>query len=128
MRTHPEPTGYYPRPARPVVPQPQPAPGVLFVVPEADRMRYASITPGATFAHNTIATTQAVAAQASRAPLLVVIDLDTPGVDVLEICRAAAAARYTMVLVTTETVEKVPAAIKAGCSGVLLKPFQANLL
>jgi DNA-binding response OmpR family regulator len=62
-------------------------------------------------------------------PGLVIIELDLPGGDGVEICREAK--RLTVpppVLVTTVNAERVPDSLSAGCDGVLLKPFAPNLL
>jgi DNA-binding response OmpR family regulator len=51
---------------------------------------------------------------------------DGNGVDV---CRMAKAlAHPPLVIVTPTTAEQVPAALKAGCNAVLLRPFSPNLL
>lgn len=126
MRTHPEPTGYSVPPQRPITPQSHYNPRVLLAVGDASRNDYAGalshVVPS--FPANTADAVQAIANDRAR---LVVVDLDEPAIDGIEVCRAAKAAR-ARVLVTTDAVARVPAAIKAGCDGVLLKPFQRNLL
>jgi DNA-binding response OmpR family regulator len=63
-------------------------------------------------------------------PRVVITELSLPDGDGVEVCRAVRAAmnRGAAILVTTAAVERVPAAIAAGCNGVLLKPFAPNLL
>lgn len=58
-------------------------------------------------------------------PRVVAIDWDARELDAPAICHAAR--RLASVLVTT-TPECVPAALKAGCHAVLLKPFAPNLV
>lgn len=112
--------------ARSPGPQPVPlSPTILFAIGEAHREAYSGGAFARQFVHTTAAALQLIRAQALP---VVVVDLDEPSLDGQEICRAAKATRYGNVLVTTETVAKVPAALKAGCDGVLLKPFQPNLL
>jgi DNA-binding response OmpR family regulator len=61
-------------------------------------------------------------------PRVVAVDLDLPQFDALAICAAAQQTGQTSVLTTTASPERAPAAIKAGCHGVLLKPFAPNLV
>jgi DNA-binding response OmpR family regulator len=61
------------------------------------------------------------------APLVVVAELLLPDGDGLDVCRAAKAQR-SLVMVTTAAIEKVPAALAAGCDAILLKPYPPNLL
>jgi DNA-binding response OmpR family regulator len=61
-------------------------------------------------------------------PVLVILELDVTDGKTAEICRDAKSYDPpAAVLVTTTAVEKVPAALAAGCDGVLLKPFPPNL-
>jgi DNA-binding response OmpR family regulator len=64
---------------------------------------------------------------ATDRPRLVVVDMDEPSIGGMDIC-ATAHMTNTSLLVTTGKVENVPAMLKAGCHGVLLKPFSPNLL
>jgi len=74
-------------------------------------------------------TTAAALQQIARAqPELLVLDLDASAIDSLQICRSCAGRATPTVLVITSDVERVPAALTAGCHGVLLKPFAPNLL
>jgi DNA-binding response OmpR family regulator len=49
--------------------------------------------------------------------------------DGIEICHAARVQpQPPLVVMTTEILERVPAALTAGCNAVLLKPYSPNLL
>jgi len=62
-------------------------------------------------------------------PALVILEVDVTDGTTAEICREAKSYNPpAAVLVTTAAVEKVPAALAAGCDGVLLKPFPAELV
>ena len=62
-------------------------------------------------------------------PSAVVTELTLPDGDGVAICRdAKQQPEPALVLVTTATAQEVPAALIAGCDGVLLKPYQPNLL
>jgi DNA-binding response OmpR family regulator len=60
-------------------------------------------------------------------PRIVVVDLDLAQFDAAAICAAAHQRGRTSVLTTTAAPERAPAALKAGCHAVLLKPFAPNL-
>lgn len=61
-------------------------------------------------------------------PGLVILEMDVTGAMTADICREAKSYDPpAAVLVTTAVVEKVPAALAAGCDGVLLRPFPPNL-
>jgi DNA-binding response OmpR family regulator len=60
-------------------------------------------------------------------PRVVTIDWDAPEIDGAAAC-IAARQRGAAVLVTMKSPEHAPAAIKAGCHGILLSPFDPNLL
>ena len=63
------------------------------------------------------------------APSVIVSELELDGRSAVEVCRQAKLLPLpSTVLVTTGNVELVPEALDAGCDGVLLKPFQPNLL
>lgn len=124
MRAHPESTGYYPPPARPALLQPARPLSVLFVVGGTNLTQYLGGTFTRAFVHTTEAALGSMLSGGSR---LVVIDLDEPLIDGPEVASAAKAAQAS-VLVTTDTVARVPAMLKVGCDGVLLKPFPPNLL
>lgn len=66
---------------------------------------------------------------ARRRPAFVVCDLSLPDGDGLAVCHAAKKLELpATVLVTTRWPELVPAALLAGCDGVLMKPFALSLL
>jgi len=60
-------------------------------------------------------------------PRVVTVDIDLPQFDASAIHTAAHQTGLTSVLVLTDSPERAPAALKAGCHGVLLKPFAPNL-
>jgi DNA-binding response OmpR family regulator len=64
----------------------------------------------------------------SMRPRLLAVDLDLESVDPLELCAVARRIGDVSVLVVTETPQKVPAALEAGCHAVLLKPLSLNLV
>jgi CheY-like chemotaxis protein len=72
-------------------------------------------------------TGDAIATIERERPALVVIDWDLRNLDTVQVCRAAARFPMMSLLMTTERLEAVPAAIRAGCRAVLLKPFARNL-
>jgi CheY-like chemotaxis protein len=63
-----------------------------------------------------------------RRPRVAAIDWDLAEFDGIAIAAAARQVGSTAILVTTGSVERAPSALKAGCHGVLLKPFAPNLL
>ena len=73
-------------------------------------------------------TADAVRAIERSRPRVVALDIDLPQFDTGAIHTAAHQTGQTSVLVLTEAPERVPFALKAGCDGVLLKPFAPNLV
>ena len=73
---------------------------------------------------------QAIRALKAFQPTLVITELTLPDGDGVSVCRQSKAGEsgVTLVLATTSDPERVPAALKAGCDGVLMKPFPPNLL
>jgi DNA-binding response OmpR family regulator len=61
-------------------------------------------------------------------PRVVVIDWDAPLIDGPQVCSAARKFGQTGVLVAMQKPESAPAALKAGCHAILLKPFAPNLV
>lgn len=61
-------------------------------------------------------------------PRVVAIDWDAPEFDGRQICAAARQSPGTGVLVTTAVPDRAPAALKAGCHALLLKPLTVNLI
>jgi CheY-like chemotaxis protein len=101
---------------------------ILFVDPGADSFlpglrRHFEVTP---------VTSEAQALRALKAfePTLVITELVLPDGDGVAVCRQSKAgeAGATLVLATTSEPARVPEALKAGCDGVLMKPFPPNLL
>ena len=82
----------------------------------------------AVFAVTAASTVEAIRLVQRDQPRCVVVDLDQDSVDGLAICRVAAGLTSSVILVTTSSPERVPAALKTGCDAVLLKPFTPNLL
>ena len=105
-------------------------PELLLVDPSPEASNLAAVLRGS---YRVAATGSAdVARQFLRRhpPALIVTELDLEGSDgAVEICREAKALSVPLpVLVTTSSTDHVPAALVAGCDGVLLKPFAPNLL
>ena len=73
---------------------------------------------------------QAVRALKAFQPTMVITELALPDGDGVSVCRQSKAgeAGATLVLATTSEPTLVPEALKAGCDGVLMKPFAPNLL
>jgi DNA-binding response OmpR family regulator len=61
-------------------------------------------------------------------PRAVAVDWDQPDFDGPAICGAARRVPGAGILVVTSAPERAPAALKAGCHALLLKPFALNLL
>ena len=100
-------------------------PTMVVVAAESDLRTFAvpNFTQVAT--HTTASALQQVG---TLRPNLLIVDLDHGACDGYQICRAARDIPTTTTLVTTAKPERVPAALKAGCHAVLLKPFAPNLL
>jgi CheY-like chemotaxis protein len=73
-------------------------------------------------------TAEAIVLLKRERPIALLLDGDSPGFDIVEICRAAATIELTSVLVTLSAAEQAPSILKAGCHAILLKPFAPNLL
>jgi DNA-binding response OmpR family regulator len=61
-------------------------------------------------------------------PRIVAIDWDVAGIDGPQVCAAARKFPFTGVLVAMASPESAPAALRAGCHAILLKPFAPNLV
>jgi CheY-like chemotaxis protein len=61
-------------------------------------------------------------------PRAVAVDWDLQDFDGVAVCGAARRVPGAGILVVTASPERAPAALKAGCHAVLLKPFAPNLL
>lgn len=97
---------------------------VLLVVAPGEVAGYPCGTVTAKPAHTTA---EAMHALERVRPNVVVIDWDLATLDAPAICRAAAQAPSTTVMIATASPDRVPAALKCGCHAVLLKPFSVNL-
>jgi DNA-binding response OmpR family regulator len=115
---------YSPGPLPATTPQKSPDLVALLAVPKADVGAYPCGLATPVAVHTTTAAMQTLE---QLRPRVVVIDWDLPTVDVEALCRAAAQRASTTVLITTQFVDRVPAALKCGCHAVLLKPFTVNL-
>jgi CheY-like chemotaxis protein len=73
-------------------------------------------------------TAEAVRAIERDRPTLVVVAGDDDTFDGLQVCAAAQRLPGTRILVLIERPERAPAALKAGCHSVLLKPVLPNLV
>ena len=78
----------------------------------------------------TVVSSEAQALRALKAfePTLVITELVLPEGDGVAVCRQSKMGEATLVLATTSQPARVPEALKAGCDGVLMKPFPPNLL
>jgi DNA-binding response OmpR family regulator len=85
--------------------------------------------PAATFTRYPVhTTTEALRLIETARPRVVAVDWDVPEIDGTQVCAAALKFPLTGVLVTMSAPETAPAALKAGCHAILLKPFAPNLL
>ena len=112
-----------------ITPMSPPTADLLLVDATPESATYASMLRGSYRVSTTGSTDVAKQFLRRNPPAVVVTELDLPGVDGVEICREAKRLPIPPpVLVTTTQVERVPAALAAGCDAVLLKPFAPNLL
>lgn len=89
---------------------------------EADRF------PATSFTRFPVHTTsEALRLIETARPRVVAIDWDVADIDGIQVCNAARKFAHTGVLVTMESPKTAPAALKAGCHAILLKPFAPNL-
>jgi DNA-binding response OmpR family regulator len=85
--------------------------------------------PAAAFTRYGVHTTREALRMIETArPRIVAIDWDVPEIDGPQVCDAARKFPFTGVLVTMASPESAPAALKAGCHAILLKPFAPNLV
>jgi len=98
---------------------------LVAAVAEADVERF----PAANFARYPVHTTnEALRLIETSRPRVVVVDWDAPQIDGPQVCAAARKFAQTGVLVVMQTPDRAPAALKAGCHAILLKPFPPNLV
>ena len=108
---------------------PTPTTDVLLVDGSADAAAYAAVLRGSYRVATTGSSDVAKQFLHRSSPAIVITELDLEDADGVEICREAKGLRLPPpVLVTTIQTERIPAALEAGCDGVLLKPFAPNLL
>lgn len=98
---------------------------LIVIASPSDLEQYPS-TPFARLAART--TTEALRLLERWKPRVVAIDWNADGFAPREICVAATRLPGTGVLVTMAAPEDAPAALKAGCHAVLLKPLTLNLV
>src|SRR6185295_9607843 len=111
LRAHPAPTDSRP-------------PLIVAVAPQ-DVDRY----PTTAFVRHSARTTAETVRLIERwRPRLVAIDWDLKEFEPFAICAAARTVAPVGILAVTESPSRAPAAIKAGCHAVLLKPFSLNLV
>jgi len=98
---------------------------ILVVASDADLPTYVLPTFQCVVARTNV---EVVSRLAREHPVAVVIDADLPELDAAAACAAARSHEDVSVLVTAGSPQQAPAVIKAGCHGVLMKPFAPNLL
>jgi DNA-binding response OmpR family regulator len=125
MRAHPETMAWSPGP-RPLQPVPTEARPVLLAAVAAADVEKCSVPSFQRFVPQS--TTEALRIIERERPGVVIVDFDLATFDGPQITHAAATLPATSVLVTTAAADRAPAALKAGCHAVLLKPFAPNLV
>jgi len=84
--------------------------------------------PAANFTRYPVHTTnEALRLIETARPRVVAIDWDVPEIDGAQVCGAVRKFPHAGVLVTMASPQSAPAALKAGCHAILLKPFAPNL-
>lgn len=102
-----------------------PKTAVVIAVPEADADRF----PVGTFTRYTVHTTHDALRQIETSrPRVIVVDWDCQEIDAAQVCGIARKFTQTGILMVTGDATRVPAALKAGCHAVLLKPVAPNLV
>lgn len=99
-------------------------PALVLAVPITEVERFAASNFTRYPVHSTV---EALRLIETARPRVVVVDWDADGIDGVEVCTAARKFVHTGILVATDAPARVPAALKAGCHAVLLKPFAPNL-
>src|SRR5262249_18432564 len=105
-------------------PMTRPAAVLLLAVDRQDLSIYPSGIGTVVTAHST---DDALRCIERMKPRLVVLDWDCHGIDGAIVCLAGSQLPASTVLISTQDVKRVPDALRAGCHGVLLKPFTINL-
>lgn len=112
-----------PRPAR--GPGADPPTAVVVAVPARDADRY---PVGAFTCYPVHTTYEAQRMIETSRPRVVVMDWDCREIDGVQVCLIAGKFTQTGILIVTRETARVPAALKAGCHAVLLKPLPPNLV
>lgn len=99
-------------------------PPLIVAVPAHDIDRFPA-SPYSRWAAKT--TAEAVRLIERARPRVIAVDWDFPDLDPVAICAAARPVGPVGILAVMEKPERAPAALKAGCHSLLLKPFSLNL-
>jgi len=103
----------------------QPHAALVIAAAAADVDRF----PAANFTRYPVHTTnEAMRLIETARPRVVAIDWDVPEIDGVQVCGAVRKFPHAGVLVTMASPQSAPAALKAGCHAILLKPFAPNLV
>jgi CheY-like chemotaxis protein len=112
-------------PPRPAIHPPGTRPTLVVALDEADVPRYALPAFNRVVAKSPA---ELLAALTRERPSAVLLDLDVSWVDAAATCRTAVTQARTNLLAITRSPDAVVPVLRAGCHGVLLKPFAPNLL
>jgi DNA-binding response OmpR family regulator len=100
-------------------------PAIVVAVPEPEVERF----PVGSFTRYAVHTTnEALRMVETARPRVVVIDWDVPQIDGQQVCTSARKFAQTGVLAVMREPDSAPAALKAGCHAILLKPVAPNLV
>ena len=100
-------------------------PALIVAVASADVERF----PSSPYARMSARSTAEAVRMIERwRPRCVAIDWDAPEFDAVAICDAARQSAPVAILAIMQQPERAPAALRAGCHAVLLKPFALNLV
>ena len=104
---------------------PDARPALIVAVAPSDVKRFPSSPYALTAARSTA---EAVRLIERWRPRCVAVDWDAPEFDAAAICDAARQSTPVAILAVMQQPERAPAALRAGCHAVLLKPFALNLV
>jgi CheY-like chemotaxis protein len=106
-------------------PVPTARPAIVIAAAQIDIDRF----PSGDFSRYAVHTThEALRLIETARPRVVIADWDCQEIDGEQVCAAARKFSQTGVLITTSDPGRAPAALKAGCHAILLKPFAPNLV
>ena len=106
-------------------PQPETRPALVVVASPDQADRFAASDFVRYAVHRT---SEALRIIETARPRVVAVDWDAPDVDGARVCAAASKFPHTGILVSLASSQSAPAALKAGCHSILLKPFAPNLV